>query len=550
MVDQEKIHNKCLSENPKERRHALEKLTDNFLQLLDKQQAWNELIGLTYDENSFVRSWAASLLGTAFSDVPDKQQAWDDLHRLTTDEDRDVRSMAADALGSVFSQVPDKQQAWNDLRRLTTDEDRYVRVYSNHALGKVSISKASQAKIEEDYKKELEKAISFFEKAAQESHYLYNPSKFCLPFYRSFYTILFKRQEAREEVNKYLEEAKSAIEGSKSKELLFEAVENLAEALKEVQSLGNLDLETKKDELNFYRKYCEHAIELLMDTEETAPFTIGTIRKGLPFLDKKLKNIIQNHVLEKEISDHIKKSSNWFRENFIGLNGNQDKVYGLKYFSPAYFQSFLNNGKKLFISKSPGFTWGDGVYLTSIKNPYSSMMYGSIGVMGWIDTEDIENVYDACSPEGIELYQRWIAYTKGLYSYLTTTVHADWANRLLRNKFRKVFKIDIVVFHPDQYNMKYCDKKQDFWFLVSDWVSGRPPYSKKIEECKPLVIVGENFEKIGSGRLFSDLIGKNFVSYTYHFHAPPSSKGRPNLPLITSLIAFHSHNDNIIIVRP
>ena len=69
-----------------------------------------------------------------------------------------------------------------------------------------------------------------------------NPAQFCLPFYRSFHTIIFKKQEAKEEVNKYLEEAKSAIEGSESKKQLFEAVENLAKALKEVQNLENLDL--------------------------------------------------------------------------------------------------------------------------------------------------------------------------------------------------------------------------------------------------------------------------------------------------------------------
>ena len=46
-----------------------------------------------------------------------------------------------------------------------------VRTYANHSLGKISIFKASQAEKEEDYKKELEKAIEFFEKAAQESPY-------------------------------------------------------------------------------------------------------------------------------------------------------------------------------------------------------------------------------------------------------------------------------------------------------------------------------------------------------------------------------------------
>ena len=55
------------------------------------------------------------LLVLCFLNVPDKQQAWNDLHKLTNDEDSYVRSNAASALGSAFSHVPDKQQAWNDL---------------------------------------------------------------------------------------------------------------------------------------------------------------------------------------------------------------------------------------------------------------------------------------------------------------------------------------------------------------------------------------------------------------------------------------------------
>jgi len=69
-------------------------------------------------------------------------------------------------------------------------------------------------------------------------------------------------------VNKYLEEAKSAIEGSESEKQLFEAVQNLADALKEIQDLGNLDLSGMKDELNLYRKYCDHAAEIMKYTDE------------------------------------------------------------------------------------------------------------------------------------------------------------------------------------------------------------------------------------------------------------------------------------------
>lgn len=96
---------------------------------------------------------------------------------------------------------------------------------------------ASKAEADEDYKKKLEKAIKFFERAAQDAPELSKSSKFCLPFYRSFYSIIFKRQQAKGEVYKYLAEAKAAIESSDSKEMLFEAVENLAEALKPVNCI-------------------------------------------------------------------------------------------------------------------------------------------------------------------------------------------------------------------------------------------------------------------------------------------------------------------------
>jgi hypothetical protein len=57
---------------------------------------------------------------------------------------------------------------------------------------------ASQTETDEVYKKELEKAIEFFETASKESKYLLpNPVQFCLPFYRSFYSIIFKNRKLK-----------------------------------------------------------------------------------------------------------------------------------------------------------------------------------------------------------------------------------------------------------------------------------------------------------------------------------------------------------------
>jgi HEAT repeat protein len=282
-------------ENSYVRIDATYALGSAFTHMPDKQKAWNDLIRLTTDEGRSVWFNTAYALGSAFYEVPDKQKAWNDLHKLTNDISSSVRSGTAYALGSAFPEVLDKQKAWNDLHKLTSDQDSLVRTYANHSLGKVSIFRASQSEKEEEYKKELETAIMFFEKAAaQESSYIWsNPARFCLPFYRSFYTIIFKRQKAKEEVDKYLAEAKDAVRGSKSKELLFEAVETLANALKEVQDLGNLDLEAKKGELNFYRQYCDRAAELMRETEETAPFATIAMRKGLPILDRNLKELLE-----------------------------------------------------------------------------------------------------------------------------------------------------------------------------------------------------------------------------------------------------------------
>jgi len=287
------LHRLTNEENSDGRLAAAIGLGSAFFCMPNKQQAWDDLIKLTNDKNYFVKFVAGIGLGSAFSHVPDKEQAWNDLHRLITDKDDFVKSQAANALVFAFPLILDQQQAWNDLIKLTGDKGEYVRADANHSLGKISIFQASKAESEEEYKRELETAIAFFEKAAHAPTRMSNPSKFCLPFYRSFHTIIFKKQKAKKEVDKYLAEAKSAIGGSKSKELLFEAVNNLSNALTEVQSMGNLDLQAKKGELDFYRKYCDCAEELMRNAEESAPYATAAMRKGMPILDRYLKELIE-----------------------------------------------------------------------------------------------------------------------------------------------------------------------------------------------------------------------------------------------------------------
>jgi len=288
------LHRLSLDQDVEVRQRTARSLGYIFSYVPDKQQAWDDLHRLTEDQDINVKRKAVNSLGFAFSQIPNKQQAWNDLHRLSLDQDVEVRQITARSLGSAFSYVSDKQQAWDDLRKMASDENSGVKAFANHSMGKASIFKASQAESENNYRKELEKAVVFFETAAKQSTYKWlNPSQFCLPFYLSFNNIIFKKQVAKDEMDKYLVEAKDAVKGSKNKKLLFEAIENLSSALIEVQRLGDLDLEAKKGELNFYREYCDRAEELMRETEEIAPYATATMRRGMPILGRNLKNILE-----------------------------------------------------------------------------------------------------------------------------------------------------------------------------------------------------------------------------------------------------------------
>ncbi len=279
------------SEDVGERKSAVDELENNFTILEDKKQAWEDLIRLTSDTDSGVRRGAANALVSAFAHVPDKKQAWEDLHRLTSDTDSYVRRGAANALGSAFSHVPDKKQAWKDLHRLTSDTGGEVRASAYYSMGKVSISKAAISENDIDFKKEMEEAIKYFEEASWQSSYS-NPAKFCLPFYRSFYSITFRKDEAEAEVKQYLAEAKNAVGGSASKEKLLEAVENLGNALKEVQNLRETDFNVVKCNLNAYRQYCERAADMLDDVKDKAPGAAHLVRKTLPIINERIKGIL------------------------------------------------------------------------------------------------------------------------------------------------------------------------------------------------------------------------------------------------------------------
>jgi len=221
----EDLHRLTQDEGTDVRRGVAHILGVVFQHVPDKKQAWNDLIRLIKDEGDYlrvklvdrfqsiidempeklrfeeqlrghhiyvVRQGAVYALGVAFQYIPDKEQAWEDLHRLTTDKDEYMRWSSAYTLGVAFPHIPDKEQAWEDLHRLTTDKDGYVREFANHSLGRASIFKATETENEKFFRKELKKAIGFFEIISSEKFTCFSPSLFCHPFYESFYKITFE----------------------------------------------------------------------------------------------------------------------------------------------------------------------------------------------------------------------------------------------------------------------------------------------------------------------------------------------------------------------
>jgi len=270
---------------------AIKDIPENY-----KRQAWQDYIKLTAGLDNYVRMGAAHSLGSAFRSIPNdyKDRAWQDLIRLTAGEDDHLRWYAARSLGLAFQSISNDyiEQAWLDLIRLTIDQDKVMLTYVYHSLGQASVFKATMAVDDKAFQENLEKAIEFFERSSQESeHQNYDhPAEFCLPFYRSFFAITFQEANSQEQVNRYLRDAKKAVAQSKSRELLLEAVNNLSQALQEARSVSGL--QEKKADLKACQQYCEKAAELLDETEGMVPGASGVVRRGLPIINKMIKEIL------------------------------------------------------------------------------------------------------------------------------------------------------------------------------------------------------------------------------------------------------------------
>jgi hypothetical protein len=180
------------------------------------------------------------------------------------------------------------------------------------------------------------------------------------------------------------------------------------------------------------------------------------------------------------------------------LDGDELRV--VKYMPAEYLADTLAFGK-LYAAERAGFTWGDAIYVAPAGFPLCTMMYGEVGVVGTYSVL-AARCYDASNPKGIRLYQDWITFQTTLYRELTTTVHANAANRELRNAFRTRFQIDCVLFRPDEHCPGYVHSTHDWWLAISHWDTQRcvaHGFSGAVANLKWCVVVPDAFKPDGRG---------------------------------------------------
>lgn len=212
--------------------------------------------------------------------------------------------------------------------------------------------------------------------------------------------------------------------------------------------------------------------------------------------------------LKSDIEKHIENSTQGFLKQLAESKSEDDaeQIGVIKYFHPRYLEGFLKD-PRLVVSNTPGFTWGDGIYVTPLQFPKSGMMYGRVGVLGWYNIRS-KKVYDATSYQGLSLYQEWIIHNIFLYQMLTTTVHSEIVNRVLRNRFKTDFEIDIIAFRPDEKSFgfengkkwHFTDIQNDIWLSITDKKATSRQnlyFSNEVDSCRWVAVVANEFVKEG-----------------------------------------------------
>jgi hypothetical protein len=106
-------------------------------------------------------------------------------------------------------------------------------------------------------------------------------------------------------------------------------------------------------------------------------------------------------------------------------------------------------------------------------------------------------VLDFTSLAAEALYVSWLQHQPMLRDVLVT-VHGDYVNHLLRDQFREQFRLDCILFHPDERDSAgLYTPGGDVWMAVGDFdAAGRlkTGASAHFHDVRLVVVLEEEFE--------------------------------------------------------
>jgi hypothetical protein len=167
----------------------------------------------------------------------------------------------------------------------------------------------------------------------------------------------------------------------------------------------------------------------------------------------------------------------------------------IKYIPTKFAAKYRTPGQQLKISETAGFTWGRGTYVTPLAYPLSTAIFGRVGVICEFDPAGWR-IFDATSRANQQLYLRWLQ-AQPLYQRFALSAQSAYISQLLRDLFRRRYRIDCVLFRPDQSNPRYTNSASDVWMAVTDWTATggiATGFSNRFTAARLTVVLEEEFE--------------------------------------------------------
>jgi hypothetical protein len=181
------------------------------------------------------------------------------------------------------------------------------------------------------------------------------------------------------------------------------------------------------------------------------------------------------------------------RSRLAQLVEDSEGPYAIKFVKSQWACKYLA-AARLKISQTPALTWGTATYVTPLAYPLSSALYGRVGLVTDYDPTGWQ-VFDATDPISRMAYVTWVR-AQPAFSDLVLTVHSTQSNHYLRNKFRKDFAIDCVLFNPDQEAELHTNRGKHVWMAVTDWNpdgSIDSNFSSRLKNALFTVLIDEDF---------------------------------------------------------